>query len=99
MFWKILNSFTTFFTSFFGQSLTHFIFIFFKHEGTKPAHVFIIRIISVIDIFIKKPHLVIIVITFLIKKLIMSKCLPELESSGRARRPQEWASGQWAHRF
>lgn len=36
---------------------------------------------------------------FFHKKLIMSKYLPELESSGQARRPQEWASGQWAHRF
>lgn len=68
MFWKILNSFTTFCTSFFGQSLTHFFFFFLKDEGTKPAHVFMTRIISVIDIFIKKSHLVIIVITFLIKK-------------------------------
>lgn len=26
-------------------------------------------------------------------------CLPESESSGRARRPRGWASGQWAPRF
>lgn len=80
-----------FLTSFLGQLLTGF----FQHQGSKPAHLSIQGLVFVINIYKNKT----LSYYFFHKKLVMSQYLPELESSGQARRPQEWASGQWAHRF
>lgn len=92
MFWNISKEEFCFMTvtSFFGHLLTESFFLFF-FLNMKGPNMLIHLFKEVLSLLKKNP----LQISFFHKKL----CLPELESSGRARRPRGWASGQWAHRF